>query len=206
MSPKPKTLILFAHGAGKGSSSEWIQAWAKRLGALGAVVTFDYPYMAQGRKAPDRLPKLLAAHREALAAARAAHPKATRVLLAGKSMGSRVGCHLSNALEGDERVDGLICLGYPLKAPSKTAKVRDEVLLALDTPILFVQGTRDRLCDLDLLAEVRERLTTQHTLHVVESGDHSLTLTKTHTKQTGTTQDDADEAAFAAIKAWAAAL
>lgn len=194
------TLFLFAHGAGAGSQHPWMERWAEALSALGSVVRFDYPYMAAGRKAPDRLPKLLAAHRVALKEARAAHSDAERVILIGKSMGSRVGCHLSNV--EDVEVAGVICLGYPLKAPSKTAKVRDEVLLALETPILFVQGTRDRLCPLDLLAEVRPRLEAANALHVVEEGDHSLHITKRHTKATGETQETSDAAALAAIEAW----
>lgn len=198
-----KTLFLFAHGAGAGSSHPWMEAWAEALGQLGRVVRFDYPYMAAGRKSPDRLPKLLIAHREALEAARAEHAP-ERVILIGKSMGSRVGCHLSN--EEGVSVDGLVCLGYPLKAPSKTAKVRDEVLLALETPILFVQGTRDRLCPLDLLAEVRPKMSAPNELCVVEEGDHSLKITKRHTKATGVTQEESDAAALGAIRDWLEAL
>ena len=106
---------------------------------LGDVVAFDYPYMRAGRKAPDRLPVLIDAHRAVLAKAqaRAKGP----VFLIGKSMGGRVGCHL--ALE--EPVAGVICLGYPLQSGA-TGAMRDEVLLALRTPILFVQGSRDALC------------------------------------------------------------
>lgn len=190
-------LLLFAHGAGAGTSSAWMQAWAERLGSLGTVLPFDYPYMAEGRKAPDRLPKLLAAHRAALDAARAEH-EPERVVLIGKSMGSRVGCHLAN--EADVEVDALVCLGYPLVSVGKARKVRDEVLLALETPLLFVQGTRDRLCPLETLAEVRERMTAPNELFVVETGDHSLQVTKTHTKQTGVTQAESDAAALAAIE------
>ena len=199
---KAQTLILFAHGAGKGSDSEWMQAWAKRLGKLGKVVPFDYPYMAAGKKAPDRLPKLIEAHREQLHAARKRFRKRTRVILAGKSMGSRVGCHLSL----EEQVSGLVCLGYPLQGMGKPEKLRDEVLKQLTAPVLFVQGTRDSLCPLDTLAKVRKRLKTRNELHVVETGNHSLTITKGHTKATGQTQDDMDQAAFAAIQAFVDAL
>src|SRR5262249_40431919 len=98
--------FLFAPGAGAPSTSDWMVGWRKRLGTLGQVTAFDYPYMLAGRKSPDRLPVLIAAHREALAALRA---KARGpIFLVGKSMGGRVGCHL--ALE--QPVAGLICLGY----------------------------------------------------------------------------------------------
>ena len=194
----PRPLIVFAHGAGVSSASAWMQSWRERLGALGRVSTFDYPYMQRGTKSPDKLPVLIAAHREALAKARTARDK--RVVLAGKSMGSRVGCHL--ALENP--VDALVCLGYPLVSPGKSGAVRDEVLLALRTPILFVQGTRDSLGPLDRLAEVRKKMKAPNALHVVESGDHSLMITAKHTRETGVTQDGSDAAALAAIKAFLA--
>lgn len=194
-------VIVFSHGAGAGSSSEWMAAWTARLGSVGVVRPFDYPYMQRGSRAPDRLPKLIAAHREQLAAARAAHP-GRPVILAGKSMGSRVGCHL--ALQ--EEVAGLLCLGYPLKAMGKTGKVRDEVLVALRTPVLFVQGTRDNMGPLDLFASVRERMSAPHALHVVDTGNHSLMITKTHTRLTGATQEDSDAAALAAIASFVRSL
>ncbi len=193
--------FLFAPGAGAPSTSPWMEGWARRLQTLGPTERFDYPYMRAGRKRPDRLPVLIEAHRAALAAFRARHP-GHAVFLAGKSMGSRVGCHL--ALE--EPVSGLICLGYPLVGIGKRARVRDEVLVALRTPILFVQGTRDRLCPLDLLDEVRARMTAPHALHVVDTGDHSLQITRTHTRRTGQTQDDADALALAAIHRFTGAI
>ncbi|HVV51514.1 MAG TPA: alpha/beta family hydrolase, partial [Polyangia bacterium] len=79
--------FLFAPGAGAPSTSAWMTAWRDRLRTLGEVVSFDYPYMRAGRRMPDRLPALIAAHREALAAARAR--AAGPVFLAGKSMGGR---------------------------------------------------------------------------------------------------------------------
>ena len=170
-----------------------MQSWAERLQALGKVATFDYPYMRQGRRSPDRLPKLIEAHRQALHAARRGHRGP--VVLIGKSMGSRVGCHL--ALE--EQVDALVCLGYPLKGAGKTGAVRDAVLLELDTPILFVQGTRDPLCPPDLLAEVRPRMKAENALYVVETGNHSLQATKTELKTKGETQDDVDQRIAATI-------
>jgi predicted alpha/beta-hydrolase family hydrolase len=173
-----------------------MRSWRERLGTLGDVTTFDYPYMRAGRKAPDKLPALIAAHKEALSElrARAGGP----VFLAGKSMGSRVGCHL--ALE--EPVAGLICLGYPLVAGGSGA-VRDEVLLALRTPILFVQGTRDSLCPLPRLESVQARMTAPNTLHVVEGGNHSLELTSARKKPA--LQAESDAAVLAAIRQFVAA-
>jgi predicted alpha/beta-hydrolase family hydrolase len=189
-----KPLILLAPGAGAPSSHPWIQNWRRRFSEIGDVETFDYAYMCEGRKRPDPLPKLIAAHREALSDARKRHPAQSTILI-GKSMGGRVGCHLSL----EEKVDGLTCLGYPLCAMGDRTKLRDEVLRALNTPILFVQGTRDPLCPLDLLDRVRAEMKTQNVLHVVEGGDHSLRVPKRQLQATSRTQDDIDRQILKAV-------
>lgn len=191
--------VLFAHGAGLPSSHPWMRGWATRLGSLGNVTTFDYPYMQAGKKRPDRMPVLLEAHREALEGVRARGDGP--IVLAGKSMGSRVGCHLANEPDvGD--VSALVCFGYPLVSPGKKRTVRDQVLVELEVPILFVQGTRDRLCPLDELEKVRVRMTAPSAVHVVDTGDHSLNVTKTHTKETGRTQEAVDDEILEAVRAF----
>jgi predicted alpha/beta-hydrolase family hydrolase len=187
-------VFVFAPGAGAPSSSPWMQNWKKRLETVGRVVTFDYDYMRENRKRPDRLPQLIATHRRALAAARTSPDEPTYLI--GKSMGGRVGCHVSL----EEKVDGLVCLGYPLCAMGDRSKLRDEVLGALQTPILFVQGTRDPLCPLDLLERVRAQMTTRNVLHVVEGGDHSLRVPKRDLQERGETQEDVDRSILEAIR------
>lgn len=186
------TQFLLAHGAGAPSASPWMQRFAALLAELGSVRWFDYPYAraAAGgrRKAPDKLEVLIAAHKEELAALRGAAAPNDKIVLAGKSMGGRVGCHV--ALE--ESVSGVVCFGYPLRG--QNGKLRDEVLLALRTPILFIQGTRDSLCPLDELEKVRARMTVASELFIVEGGNHSLEATKTALKAQGTTQAEVERA------------
>jgi uncharacterized protein len=169
-----------------------MERWKNRLSQIGDVLTFDYNYMIQGRRRPDPLPQLIATHRAALATLRA--KTSGPIFLIGKSMGGRIGCHV--ALE--EKVNGLFCLGYPLCAMGDRTKLRDQVLLGLRTPILFVQGTRDALCPLDLLERVRAKMTAPNFLHAVEGGDHSLLVRK---KDLGSaTQEDVDQKIARAIK------
>jgi uncharacterized protein len=182
-----KRLILLAPGAGAPSSNPWMQNWKERLSHIGDVETFDYDYMREGRKRPDPLPKLIATHRKALSQARERHPAGSTILI-GKSMGGRIGCHLSL----EEKVEGLVCLGYPLCAMGDRTKLRDEVLRALNTPILFVQGTRDSLCPLDLLEQVRAEMKTPNFLHNVEGGDHSMRVPKRQLQGTSKTHEDID--------------
>ncbi|MFT5432151.1 MAG: putative alpha/beta-hydrolase family hydrolase [Myxococcota bacterium] len=204
MSNTPGVVLVFAHGAGAGQSHPFMTSWNARLSTLGTVHAFEYPYMAAGSRRPDRMPTLLAAHREARRAARELAGSDAQVFLIGKSMGSRVGCHLAN--EADITVAGVMCFGYPLVGSSKKRPVRDAVLKELETPVLFIQGTRDKLCPLDHLAEVRAEMSAKTELHVVETGDHSLQTTKTFQKTTGVSQADSDAAMFVAIETFVRAL
>lgn len=188
-------LFLFAHGAGAPSSHPWMQNWASLLGSLGAVETFDYPYMQSKKRAPDPQPVLIRAHLAAIDAALLRHPDHELILI-GKSMGSRIGCHV--ALE--RPVSKLVCLGYPLVAAGNSGKVRDQVLLELETPTLFVQGTRDPLCPLERLSEVRKKMRAPSKLFVVDAGDHSLQVTKAQLKQAGEEQAAVDARILHVIK------
>jgi uncharacterized protein len=171
-----------------------MQNWKERLSEIGDVETFDYDYMREDWKRPDPLPKLIAAHRKALSQARERHPPGLAILI-GKSLGGRIGCHVSL----EEKVDGLVCLGYPLCAMGDRTKLRDEVLRALMTAILFVQGTRDSLCPLDLLEAVRADMKAANFLHIVEGGDHSLRVPKRQLQAASKTQEDIDHEILKAI-------
>jgi predicted alpha/beta-hydrolase family hydrolase len=171
-----------------------MQNWKRHLSEIGEVETFDYDYMRAGRKRPDPLPQLIVTHRKALEAAREKHQPGSTFLI-GKSMGGRIGCHVSL----EEKVDGVVCLGYPLCAMGDRTKLRDKVLRALTTPILFVQGTRDPLCPPDLLERVRPEMKAQNLLHAVEGGDHSLRVPKRQLQATGETQEDVDQRIFEAV-------
>ena len=189
-----RRLILFAPGAGAPSSHPWMQNWKRRLSEIGKVETFDHDYMRAGRKRPDALPQLISAHRNALAAAREKYQPDSTFLI-GKSMGGRIGCHVSL----EENVEGIVCLGYPLCAMGDRTKLRDEVLRALTTPILFVQGTRDALCPLDLLERVRTGMKAPNFLHVVDGADHSLRVPKRQLETTGQTQDRVEQRVYEVI-------
>lgn len=184
-----------------------MKRYAELLGALGSVRAFDYPYMRAGaRKAPDKLEVLVAAHRAELEVLRSHSGADDKLLLAGKSMGGRIGCHVAVAasVAGEPGVAGLVCFGYPLRG--QNGKLRDGVLLALRTPVLFVQGTRDTLCALPELEQVRARMTARNELLVVETGDHSLEATKTSLKQRATSQAEVERTIQAAVRAFADSL
>jgi uncharacterized protein len=185
--------FLLAPGAGAPSSHPRMRTFARLLETIGPVEPFDYPYALAGRGRPDPLPKLIEAHRAALAALRAKHDRP--IVLAGKSMGGRVGCHVALV----DPVEAVICFGYPLCGAGDRSRLRDQVLLELKTPTLFAQGTRDPLCPLDLLEDVRKQMHAPSTLYIVEGGDHSLMVAKTALKALGSNQEEVDDDMLTAI-------
>lgn len=191
-----KFRFLFAPGAGAPSSSEWMQDFAQRFSRLGQVECFDYPYQLAGRKSPDPQPKLIAAHRAALDRLRSESESDVPIVFIGKSMGGRIGCHVAVEL-GQTAPQALVCLGYPLIGGGR---MRDEVLVALRTPILFVQGTRDPMGPIDKLEQVRERMKAPNHLHLVEGGDHSLRVTATQLRASRLSQNDVFDGVVGAIE------
>jgi predicted alpha/beta-hydrolase family hydrolase len=159
--------VVLAHGAGAGSVHPFMQGVRSGLLSRGfRVVTFDYPYVAEGRRAPDRLNRLVECHTAVWQAA----GDGDKPFLAGKSMGGRVGSHL------EVPAPGLVFFGYPLVAPGKR-EVRDTAHLETGRPMLFIQGTRDALAPLDLVTQLVEGLS-HATLEIMEDGDHSFRLPK----------------------------
>ncbi|KAK4601333.1 hypothetical protein RGQ29_010763 [Quercus rubra] len=198
---KLSPVVVFAHGAGAPSSSDWMIRWKEKLGkALNAVevVTFDYPYISGGkRRAPPKAEKLVEFHSDVVKKTVAKYP-GHPLILAGKSMGSRVSCMV--ACEEDIGASAIVCLGYPLKGMN--GAVRDETLLQVTVPIMFVQGSKDTLCPLEKLESVRKKLKPSIGLHVIDGGDHSFKVGKKHLQTKGSTQDAAEDLAVQAIAAF----
>lgn len=165
--------VLLAHGAGVGQHHGWMTTMRRLLANEGVpVMTFDYAYTAQGRKAPDRLERLLDVHR---AAALRLGTYVERVVLAGKSMGGRVGSHLADS--GAVPVAGLVYYGYPLVPMGKREPRPTDHLERIAVPQLFFAGTRDRLSPPELLEPMVKRLPRAE-LHVVTDADHSFRVPK----------------------------
>jgi predicted alpha/beta-hydrolase family hydrolase len=196
------TLIL-AHGAGAGQRSVFMVDFAHALSALGLdIVTFNFPYIDERRRIPDRAPVLEGCYRDVITSVRRELESAQRLLcIGGKSMGGRIASQVA-AAGGSLPVAGLVLLGYPLHPPGKPQERRDKHLPAVRRPMLFVQGARDAFGTPDELRPVVEALQPPPTLHIVLQGDHSFKLPR---------KDPAAQAAtYAAIQqtivAWVRAL
>jgi predicted alpha/beta-hydrolase family hydrolase len=175
--PAARATCIVAHGAGAGQQHPFMTAFARGLSARGFdAVTFNFPYMEQRRRLPDRAPVLEGCYAAVILAVRERIVSARHALfIGGKSMGGRMATQLA-AADATLSLHGLILLGYPLHPPGNPAKRRDAHLPAVRRPMLVVQGGRDTFGTPDELHPVLDTLTPPATLHVIERGDHSFTV------------------------------
>jgi uncharacterized protein len=192
--PAARWLYVLAHGAGAGMRHPFMDEIAGRLGARDiATLRYEYLYMTAGSKRPDR-----ASTNEAVT--RAACNYATRTSAAGelpelrlcaggKSMGGRMTSQ-AQAAEPLPRVEVLVFLGFPLHRPGAASVERATHLHDVEVPMLFLQGTRDRLADLELMRSVAASLGGRATLHVVHGADHGFHVLKRGGRSEGEVFDE----------------
>jgi predicted alpha/beta-hydrolase family hydrolase len=174
-------VLVLAHGAGAGMNHPFMTALANELAAAGvASFRFQFPYMEQRRRVPDRAPVLTATVQAAVHVASEAAPELP-LFAGGKSLGGRM-TSLAAAQHGLDKVRGLVFFGFPLHPPNQPGTKRAEHLREVRLPMLFLQGTRDALADLKLLRPICAELGAQATLHVIEGADHSFHVLKSSGK------------------------
>ncbi len=170
------TLIL-AHGAGAPQTHPFLTGFAHGLASRGiGVVTFNFPYMERGRRAPDPAARLEACYEAVMEVVRKREVGGRPLLAGGKSMGGRIASQVvAGAAQAgaSPTVDGLVLLGYPLHPPGRPDKLRAAHLPSIPVPMLFVQGSRDTFGTPDELRPVLSDCPRAE-LHVVEGGDHSF--------------------------------
>lgn len=177
------TAIIVAHGAGNDMNHPMLAFFADGLAGAGYLcLRFNFLYREKGRKGPDTPGSLYSAWQAAYHAV-ADHPdyRPKKIAAAGKSLGGRIASQM--AAENMLPVERLIFLGYPLHAPGKTDRLRDRHLFKIPVPMLFFAGTRDALCDLQLLKQVLARITVPWDLEVIEGGDHSFNAPKSYGRE-----------------------
>jgi hypothetical protein len=180
-----RALYVFAHGAGAGMRHAFMTAVAERLAARGvASFRFQFPYMEAGRGGPNPAPVLVKTVRSAVGEAIRLAPDLPLVA-GGKSMGGRM-TSTAAATEALPGVRGLAFFGFPLHAAGRPSSERGAHLADVGLPMLFLQGTRDRLAELSLLEPLVRKLRPKPDLHVVEGADHGFHVPKS----SGRTDED----------------
>jgi hypothetical protein len=166
----PIATFVFAHGAGAGQNSEFMQQIAEGLVKHDInVVRFNFAYMQMAedlgkRRPPDRAEKLLVHFKKVLSERNDRCP----IFIGGKSMGGR----MASMLLQESTALGCICMGYPFHPPSKPEKLRTAHLLVINKPVLILQGERDTFGTREEISSYN--LSTQVQVSYLTDGDHSF--------------------------------
>jgi hypothetical protein len=171
--PNARACFVFAHGAGAGMRHKFMAEVAEGLAGRGvATLRYQFPYMEKASKRPDPPAVAHAAVRAAVASA-TEHCPGLPLIAGGKSFGARMTsqAQAKTPLAG---VRGLAFLGFPLHPAGKPSSDRADHLGDVKIPMLFLQGTNDKLAELDLLKPVVKTLGARATLHLIEGADHSF--------------------------------
>jgi predicted alpha/beta-hydrolase family hydrolase len=194
-------LLVFGHGAGAGMRHTFMESISIELAQHGiATFRYNFPYTEKGNRRPDFPPVLLATVRKAVDVARET-ARDLPLLAGGKSMGGRM-TSMAAAEDSLPRVKGLVFFGFPLHPAGQLGTTRGDHLSRVKVPMLFLQGTRDKLADLSLLRPVCERLGERAKLHLVEAADHSFHVPKSSGRDDSQVLAELSEA----VSSWASRL
>ncbi len=175
-------VIVLAHGAGADMNHPFMTFFHDALARAGWLsVKFNFPYKELGRKAPDPAPRLEDAFERVLDHVHAnLRPGPGRLFAGGKSMGGRIAANVAAKEADAEEKDlaGLVFLGYPLHAPKRHDRLRADNLMKITAPMLFVEGTNDPFCRMDLLADVLKQVKAPTRTHLIEGGNHDFRVPK----------------------------
>jgi len=199
--PAARACFVFAHGAGAGMTHQSMETVAAGLCDRGvATLRYQFPYMENGSRRPDPPVIAHAAVRAAVAEAARCCP-GLALIAGGRSFGGRMTSQAQAAapLPG---VRGLAFLAFPLHPAGKPSVARAKHLSDVDVPMLFVQGTRDKLAELQLIEPVVKRLGASASLHLVQEADHSFHVLA----RSGRNDRDVMREILETLSAWIGAL
>lgn len=173
VTPTGEGLIL-THGAGANCESPLLVALASAFCDAGlTVLRCDLPFR-QSR--PHGPPPRGSAERDqrGLRAAIASLRRETsgRIFLGGHSYGGRQASMLAAAEPG--LVDRLLLLSYPLHPPKRPSELRTAHFPLLQTPALFVHGTKDGFASIDEMTAALKLIPAQTELLPVTGVGHEL--------------------------------
>ena len=199
--PGAAWLLVLGHGAGAGMRHPFLAALCARLAARRiATLRYQFPYMEAGRRRPDHARRLEGTARAAMHRAAELAPDLP-LLAGGKSMGGRMTSR-AVAERAPEALRGLVFFGFPLHPAGKPGVERADHLRRVAAPMLFLQGDRDRLAELELLRPICDELGERAVLRVVAGADHGFHVLK----RSGRSDDEVLDELARATASWAASL
>lgn len=194
----PTAVLVFAHGAGAPMNHPFMNKTSAYLFDEGiATMRYNFPYTEKKLKRIDPTPVLIETVRSAI---RTAKKYAGNIPLfaGGKSMGGRMTSQAAAAENFPDGVTGIVFFGFPLHPPGKESAGRAEHLFNVKLPMLFLQGTRDKLANPDLLKPVISKIGKKASLHLIDGADHSFHMLKSSGRQ----DDEVLKEIAAEVRGW----
>jgi predicted alpha/beta-hydrolase family hydrolase len=173
-----RVAVAMAHGSSGDMNEPVLEQLHRELTARRFLaLRFNFPFAEAGKRAQSDSPETLEAAFRAALSVLGRDPTAApaHLFIGGKGIGGRAAAHLATSRL---RVDGLFFLGFPLHTQDKPEQTHAEHLYRIIAPMLFVQGTRDRMCDLDTLRQTLKRVGAPTTLYVSEDADQNFHVPK----------------------------
>lgn len=167
-------VFLFAHGAGADKDSDWMIEMDGLLSEYQLeVIRFNFPYMDKrkedGKKRPpDRQPKLIEAFKSQIDSV----PSNKTLIIGGKSMGGRMASILAADPDYSDRINGVVCMGFPFHPPGKPEKFRGEHLETIKIDVLILQGERDTFGTREEIGNWK--FSKKVSIEFLSDGDHSF--------------------------------
>ena len=168
-----RACYVLAHGAGAGMHHSFLSSVSSGLAERGiATLRYQFPFTERGSKRPDSAPVAHAAVRAAVTHAHSLLPDLP-LFAGGKSFGGRMTSQ-AQAKGALPQINGLIFLGFPLHPANQPSQERAAHLAQVTCPMLFLQGTRDQLAEVELIRSVTDNLGDRATLQLFADADHSF--------------------------------
>ncbi len=189
--------VVIGHGANQDMNDPAIEAVHRELTEKRYLtLRFNFPWAEAGKRKPDDMPALRRTMRAAVnALGRDPTAAPAHLFLGGKGLGGQVAADLASSRV---RVDGLFLMAYPLHPSGKPEEAQPEQLFRIVSPALFLQGDRDKTCDLDKLRQTLVRVGAPTVLQVIQEADHNFKVLK----KSGRTPEDVAEQMSSSLEDW----
>lgn len=193
----PELFLVLAHGAGVDMHHSFMKTISDYLADEGiGVLRYNFPYTENKKKRPDFAPVLIETVRSAVNAAKK-YSKDTPLIAGGKSMGGRM-TSMAASKEPLVGVKGIVFFGFPLHPAGQPSVERSEHLFNVNVPMLFLQGTRDKLGEPELLEPIIKKLGSRSSIQIIDGADHSFKMLKS----SGTSNDEVLHQLAKEVKKW----
>jgi predicted alpha/beta-hydrolase family hydrolase len=189
--------VVIGHGANQDKNDPAIEAVHRELTEKRYLtLRFNFPFAEAGKRRPDDMPALRRTMRAAVnALGRDPTAAPAHLFLGGKGLGGQVAADLATARV---RVDGLFLMAYPLHPSGKPEELQPEQLFRIVSPALFLQGDRDKTCDIDVLRQTLIRVGAPTVLQVIEHADQHFKVLK----KSGRTPEGVAEQMSSSLEDW----